>query len=68
MKFECRPSFMLDQKDLQDHRRARRAPGSLGFPLTKASGDMIVIRYADDTVVGFQREHEARAFLDDLRE
>jgi hypothetical protein len=29
---------------------------------------MIVIRYADDTVVGFQREHEARAFLDDLRE
>jgi RNA-directed DNA polymerase len=28
--------------------------------LTKASGDMIVIRYADDTIVGFQHEQEAR--------
>jgi RNA-directed DNA polymerase len=27
--------------------------------LTKASGDMIVIRYADDSIVGFQHEHEA---------
>src|SRR5712671_6925108 len=36
--------------------------------LTKASGDMIVIRYADDTIVGLQHEHEARAFLDDLKE
>jgi hypothetical protein len=36
--------------------------------LTKTSGDMIVIRYADDTIVGFQHEHEARAFLDDLKE
>jgi RNA-directed DNA polymerase len=35
---------------------------------TKASGDMTVIRYADDTIVGFQHEHEARAFLDDLKE
>src|SRR4029077_1983562 len=31
--------------------------------LTKSSGDMVVIRYADDTIVGFQHEHEARAFL-----
>jgi hypothetical protein len=29
---------------------------------------MIVIRYADDTIVGFQHEHEAQAFLDDLKE
>jgi len=35
---------------------------------TKASGDIIVIRYADDTIVGFQHEHEARVFLDDLKE
>jgi RNA-directed DNA polymerase len=35
---------------------------------TKASGDMIVIRYADDTIVGFQHEHEAKAFLHDLHE
>jgi RNA-directed DNA polymerase len=35
---------------------------------TKASGDMVVVRYADDTIVGFQHEHEAKAFLDDLQE
>src|SRR3984893_14878502 len=34
----------------------------------KATGDVIVIRYADDTIVGFQHEHEAKAFLHDLRE
>ena len=33
-----------------------------------ASGDVIVIRYADDTIVGFQHEHEAQAFLRDLQE
>jgi hypothetical protein len=26
------------------------------------------IRYADDTIVGFQHKQEARAFLDDLKE
>jgi RNA-directed DNA polymerase len=36
--------------------------------LTKVSGDMIVIRYADDTIIGFQHEHEARTFLDKLKE
>src|ERR1019366_4982097 len=36
--------------------------------LTKATGDMIVIRYADDTIVGFQHEHEARTFLDELKD
>jgi len=35
---------------------------------TKATGDMIIIRFADDTIVGFQHEHEAKAFLDDLKE
>jgi len=34
----------------------------------KASGDVIVIRYADDIVLGFQHEREAQAFLSDLRE
>lgn len=34
----------------------------------KASGDVIVIRYADDTIVGFQHEHEAKTFLHDLQE
>jgi group II intron reverse transcriptase/maturase len=34
----------------------------------KATGDVIVIRYADDAIVGFQHEHEAKAFLHDLQE
>ncbi|MDP7179368.1 MAG: group II intron reverse transcriptase/maturase [Verrucomicrobiota bacterium] len=33
----------------------------------KASGDVIIIRYADDIVLGFQYEQEARAFLHDLQ-
>jgi len=33
----------------------------------KASGAVIIIRYADDTVLGFQYEREARAFLQDLQ-
>jgi len=33
-----------------------------------ARGAMIVVRYADDTIVGFQFEDDARRFLDDLRE
>ncbi len=35
---------------------------------TKATGDMIIIRFADDTIVGFQHEHEAKAFLGDVEE
>jgi group II intron reverse transcriptase/maturase len=35
---------------------------------TKATGDMIVVRFADDTIVGFEHEHEAKAFLQDLHE
>jgi RNA-directed DNA polymerase len=31
-------------------------------------GDMIVVRYADDFVVGFERERDARAFMTELRE
>jgi group II intron reverse transcriptase/maturase len=34
----------------------------------QATGDVIVIRYADDSIVGFQHEHEAKAFLHDLQE
>jgi RNA-directed DNA polymerase len=35
---------------------------------TKATGDVIVARYADDTIVGFEHEHDAKAFLHDLHE
>src|ERR1700694_2475081 len=62
MACSCRPlptmAYLHYVFDLWVHR----------WRLTKASGDMIVIRYADDTIVGFQHEHEARAFLDDLKE
>ncbi len=34
----------------------------------KASGDVIVVRYADDIVLGFQHGNEARAFLHELQE
>ena len=34
----------------------------------EATGDMITIRYADDTVVGFEREADAKRFLDMMRE
>ena len=33
----------------------------------EASGDMIIVRYADDFIVGFQHEGDARRFLDALR-
>ena len=32
-----------------------------------ASGDVIVVRYADDFVMGFQHQHEAERFLADLK-
>jgi RNA-directed DNA polymerase len=33
----------------------------------QATGDVIVVRYADDFIVGFQHEQEARRFLTELR-
>lgn len=33
-----------------------------------ARGDVIVVRYADDTIVGFQAEDEARAFLSAMQD
>ena len=34
----------------------------------EATGDMIMVRYADDTVVGFQHETDARRFRDAMRD
>ena len=34
----------------------------------EATGDMIIVRYADDFIVGFQHEADARRFLDMMRE
>ena len=33
----------------------------------EAAGDMIIVRYADDLVAGFEREADARRFLDAMR-
>jgi RNA-directed DNA polymerase len=33
-----------------------------------ATGDMIIVRYADDFIVGFQHESDARRFLNEMRE
>src|SRR5436190_1076699 len=33
----------------------------------EATGDMIIVRYADDYIVGFQHEVDARRFLDEMR-
>ena len=32
-----------------------------------AKGDVVVVRYADDTIVGFEHRHEAEQFLADLK-
>ena len=32
-----------------------------------ARGDVVVVRYADDTIVGFEHRHEAEQFLADLK-
>jgi group II intron reverse transcriptase/maturase len=34
----------------------------------EAAGDTIIVRYADDFIVGFQHESDARRFLDAMRE
>jgi group II intron reverse transcriptase/maturase len=34
----------------------------------EATGDMILVRYADDFIIGFQYEVDARRFLDEMRE
>jgi RNA-directed DNA polymerase len=33
----------------------------------EATGDMIIVRYADDVIVGFEHEGDARRFLDAMR-
>ena len=35
---------------------------------TKASGDVVMVRYADDIVMGFQYKHEAMRFLEELKD
>jgi group II intron reverse transcriptase/maturase len=37
------------------------------FRRREATGDMIIVRYADDFIVGFEHGNEARHFLEELR-
>src|SRR6266516_120983 len=39
-----------------------------GWRRHEATGDMIIVRYADDFIVGFEYESDARRFLDAMRE
>jgi RNA-directed DNA polymerase len=49
--------------------RWRRGPSAHGLdPWGEATGDMIIVRYADDVVAGFEHEADARRFLDAVRE
>jgi RNA-directed DNA polymerase len=34
----------------------------------EATGDMIIVRYADDTIIGFQHESDAQRFLNEMRQ
>ena len=34
----------------------------------EATGDTIIVRYADDFIIGFEHESDARRFLDEMRE
>jgi RNA-directed DNA polymerase len=38
------------------------------FRRRETTGDMIIVRYADDFIVGFEHEHDAQRFRDALRE
>jgi RNA-directed DNA polymerase len=39
-----------------------------GWRQHEATGDMIIVRYADDFIVGFEHEADARRFLEAMRE
>ena len=41
--------------------------GPTGGGSDTRTGDVIVVRYADDTIVGFEHQHEAERFLVDLK-
>jgi len=42
--------------------------GSTNWRKTKANGDIVIVRYADDFVIGFQHRHVAEGFLAALKQ
>src|SRR6516225_11922656 len=58
---------ILEASSAHQHRPAIACRAlSPGLPV--ATGDMIIVRYADDFIVGFQHESDARRFLNEMRE
>jgi RNA-directed DNA polymerase len=49
-------------------RRVVRSPWVRQWRGRRARGEMIVVRFADDAVVGFEHHDDAQRFLADLRE
>ena len=49
--------------------RWRRGPSAYGLdPWGEATGEVVIVRYADDLVVGFEHETDARRFWDAMRD
>jgi hypothetical protein len=42
-------------------------PAAVALTYVNAMSDMIIVRYADDIIVGFEHESEARQFCDAMR-
>ena len=59
-----------DRSAISTKRWMRSRSGSAGGASVAAAmcqGDVVVVRYADDTIVGFEHRHEAEQFLADLK-
>jgi len=65
------PRAFADSVHLRIDRAANKVTAAVAEPerwrRREATGDMIIVRYADDIVVGFEHEHDARRFLDMMR-
>ena len=59
--------ILLSQK-VAGHLKQTGAPVAEQWRRQEAKGDMIIVRYADDMVLGFEHEAEARRFWDAMRE
>jgi RNA-directed DNA polymerase len=58
----------LKSKPVPGKDKIRKLLGAERWRRREAAGDMIIVRYADDFIVGFEHETDARRFLDEMRE
>src|ERR1700682_2530882 len=62
------PSAMTSRGGASSPRRFRSSSRSRQrWRRREAAGNMIIVRYADDLIVGFEHETDARRFLDEMR-